>query len=74
MRNSVAIEGESVKRKDGSPPGRMKTLAGRKLRIMTVEEGLLREIKVVQRMIDALCECRVRLSFFSPEPWFLITF
>jgi hypothetical protein len=63
MRNSAAIEGESVKRKGVPPPGRRKTLAGRKLRIMTVEKGLLRETKVVQKMIDALCECRVRVSF-----------
>jgi len=32
---------------------------GRKLRSMTVEKGLLRETKVVHRMIDALVECRV---------------
>lgn len=41
---------------------RSKTLAGRKLRIMTVEKGLLRETRVVQKMIDALVECRVRPS------------
>jgi len=45
---------------------------GRKLRIMTVEKGLLRETKVVQKMIDALCECRVRISFLLPKPGFLI--
>jgi hypothetical protein len=38
---------------------RSKTIMGRKLRIMTVEKGLLRETKVVQRMIDSLTECRV---------------
>ena len=38
---------------------RSKTMAGRKLRIMTVEKGLLRETKTVQKMIDALVECRV---------------
>jgi len=32
---------------------------GRKLRSMTVEKGLLRETRVVHRMIDALVECRV---------------
>ena len=32
---------------------------GRKLRIMTVEKGLLRETKVVQKLLDALVECRV---------------
>jgi len=35
------------------------TIMGRKLRVMTVEEGLLREIKVVQKLMDALVECRV---------------
>jgi len=45
---------------------------GRKLRIMTVEKGLLRETKVVQKMIDALCECRVRISFLLPKPGFFI--
>ncbi len=38
---------------------RSKTIAGRKLRVMTVEKGLLRETKVVQKMIDSLVECRV---------------
>lgn len=32
---------------------------GRKLRVMTVDKGLLRETKAVHRMIDALVECRV---------------
>lgn len=35
-------------------------MSGRKLRVMTVEKGLLRETKVVQKMVDALVECRVR--------------
>lgn len=43
-----------------SLPQRSKTIAGRKLRVMTVEKGLLRETKIVQKMIDALVECRVR--------------
>lgn len=43
-----------------SGPQRSKTIAGRKLRVMTVEKGLLRETKVVQKMIDTLVECRVR--------------
>lgn len=64
MRNSAAIEGESVKRKGAPPSDRRKTIVGRKLRVMTVEKGLLRETKVVQKMIDSLCECRVRLSSF----------
>ena len=45
---------------------------GRKLRIMTVEKGLLRETKVVQKMVNALCECRVRISFFLLSLPFLI--
>ena len=50
---------------DGAPsssstPQRSKTIAGRKLRVMTVEKGLLRETKIVQKMIDSLVECRVR--------------
>jgi hypothetical protein len=40
---------------------RGKTLAGRKLRIMTVEKGLLRETKAVLKQIDALVECQVRV-------------
>ena len=32
---------------------------GRKLRVMTVEKGLLRETRVVQKMIDALVACQV---------------
>ena len=32
---------------------------GRKLRVMTVEKGLLRETKMVQRLTDALLECKV---------------
>ena len=38
---------------------RSKTIVGRKLRIMTVEKGLLRETKIVQSMIDALVETKV---------------
>ncbi|KZV91520.1 ANTH-domain-containing protein [Exidia glandulosa HHB12029] len=36
---------------------RSKTVMGRKLRVMTVEKGLLRETKIVQKVIDALLEC-----------------
>lgn len=39
--------------------GRSKTIAGRKLKVMTVEKGLLRETKIVQKQIDALLECKV---------------
>ncbi|VDB99917.1 unnamed protein product [Peniophora sp. CBMAI 1063] len=38
--------------------GRSKTVMGRKLRVMTVEKGLLRETRVVQKMIDALVACQ----------------
>ncbi len=37
---------------------------GRKLRIMTVEKGLLRETKVVQKLMDALVECRVSSDIY----------
>lgn len=43
-------------------PQRSKTITGRKLRLMTVEKGLLRETKTVQKMIDSLVECRVSFS------------
>jgi phosphatidylinositol-binding clathrin assembly protein len=43
----------------GSGPQRSKTIAGRKLRVMTVEKGLLRETKIVQKQVDALVETRV---------------
>jgi phosphatidylinositol-binding clathrin assembly protein len=68
MRNSHSIE-EDTRRSRGnkkspapslSGPTRSKTIMGRKLRVMTVEKGLLRETKAVHRMIDAVVECRVR--------------
>lgn len=43
-------------------PQRSKTVMGRKLRMMTVEKGLLRETKTVQTMIDTLVECRVSFA------------
>jgi hypothetical protein len=48
-------------------PQRSKTIMGRKLRIMSVEKGLLRETKTVQTMIDTLVECRV-FSHLSKSP------
>jgi hypothetical protein len=42
---------------------RGKTLAGRKLRIMSVEKGLIRETKAVQKQIDTLIECKVGSQF-----------
>ena len=67
LRTSASIEEDRhISRKDRSaktstvsPPTRSKTIMGRKLRSMTVEKGLLRETKVVHKMIDALVECRV---------------
>ncbi|THH05417.1 hypothetical protein EW145_g4815 [Phellinidium pouzarii] len=44
--------------KPANGPQRSKTIMGRKLRSMTVEKGLLRETKAVQRTINALVECR----------------
>lgn len=38
---------------------RSKTMAGRKLRQMTVEKGLLRETKIVQKMVTSLLSCKV---------------
>ncbi|TBU30487.1 ANTH-domain-containing protein [Dichomitus squalens] len=46
---------------------RSKTLAGRKLRVMTVEKGLLRETKIVQRMVDSLVDCRFYLDNLEDE-------
>ena len=80
MRNSAAIDeeleesrGSRNKRGKNPPPQssasgiqRSKTLAGRKLRVMTVEKGLLRETKIVQKMIDGLVECRVSHSLVNP--------
>ncbi|KAH9921691.1 ANTH-domain-containing protein [Epithele typhae] len=80
MRNSAAIDedadhGSSRKRGKASPQpppsngnlSRSKTMAGRKLRVMTVEKGLLRETKIVQRMVDGLVECRFYLDDLEDE-------
>ncbi|KAH9839938.1 ANTH-domain-containing protein [Rhodofomes roseus] len=77
MRNSAAVEEELGSRRGRSrarePPKlsvgvqRSKTLTGRKLRVMTVEKGLLRETKIVQKMIDALLECRFYLDDLDNE-------
>lgn len=65
MRNSTSVEensrrGRKDRKVEAPAPTRSKTIMGRKLRSMTVEKGLLRETKIVHRMIDALVECRVR--------------
>ncbi|KAG8220812.1 hypothetical protein J3R82DRAFT_2257 [Butyriboletus roseoflavus] len=49
------------------PPQRSRTITGRKLRVMTVEKGLLRETKAVQKMIDSLVECRFYLDDLEDE-------
>ena len=56
MAYTTAPKSASTKSKG---PQRSKTMMGRKLRVMTVEKGLLRETKTVQKMIDTLVECRV---------------
>lgn len=48
---------------DSRRPQRSKTIMGRKLRLMTVEKGLLRETKAVQRTITSLLECKVSVCF-----------
>ncbi|KAG6890078.1 hypothetical protein C0995_012027 [Termitomyces sp. Mi166 len=82
MRNSASIGEDMVTRgskKGKGPfskstpsatsagPTRSKTIAGRKLRVMTVEKGLLRETKAVHRMIDSLVECRFYLDNLEDE-------
>ncbi|KAG6833228.1 hypothetical protein H0H87_009849 [Tephrocybe sp. NHM501043] len=82
MRNSASIEHDMGSRskksrfgKNPSPaptpapsgPSRSKTIMGRKLRVMTVEKGLLRETKAVHRMVDALVECRFYLDNLEDE-------
>ncbi|RDB23579.1 ENTH domain-containing protein C19F8.03c [Hypsizygus marmoreus] len=76
MRNSQSIEDDSHRSRPAksaapaptsSGPSRSKTIMGRKLRVMTVEKGLLRETKAVHGMIDALVECRFYLDDLEDE-------
>ncbi|KAJ3877063.1 ANTH domain-containing protein [Lentinula edodes] len=72
MRNSASVEEDNYargKKKDisTSGPQRSKTIMGRKLRVMTVEKGLLRETKAVHRMIDSLVECKFYLDDLEDE-------
>ncbi|KAK2463621.1 hypothetical protein APHAL10511_004372 [Amanita phalloides] len=76
LRNSLSIEEDvqrNIKEKErtkgntNNGPQRSKTLMGRKLRSMTVEKGLLRETRIVQKMIDALVECRFYLDDLEDE-------
>jgi phosphatidylinositol-binding clathrin assembly protein len=73
MRNNNSIEEDMAYRgerpSNKTTPTRSKTIMGRKLRVMTVEKGLLRETKAVQRMIDSLVECRVCFLLFSWFSW-----
>ncbi|KDQ51032.1 hypothetical protein JAAARDRAFT_41495 [Jaapia argillacea MUCL 33604] len=46
---------------------RSKTMMGRKLRVMSVEKGLLRETKAVQKQVDALVEARFYLDDLEDE-------
>ena len=43
----------------GGGVSRSKTVVGRKLRVMSVEKGLLRETKIVQGVVDALVDTKV---------------
>ncbi|KAF5336155.1 hypothetical protein D9611_006350 [Ephemerocybe angulata] len=78
MRNSVLLDEDASiskgsrrnRHKEEPAPSsvsRSKTIMGRKLRVMTVEKGLLRETKIVHHMIDALVECRFYLDDLEDE-------
>ncbi|KAF5355356.1 hypothetical protein D9758_006098 [Tetrapyrgos nigripes] len=72
MRNSLVDDDPPPSRtRNRTPanngPTRSKTIMGRKLRVMTVEKGLLRETKAVHRMIDTLVECRFYLDDLEDE-------
>ncbi|TRM60781.1 ANTH domain-containing protein [Schizophyllum amplum] len=67
--NVTKLKAKSERNKTAASAGvsRSKTVTGRKLRIMTVEKGLLRETKAVHRMIDSLVECRFYLDDLEDE-------
>ncbi|KIL69386.1 hypothetical protein M378DRAFT_69482 [Amanita muscaria Koide BX008] len=72
LRNSMSIEEESFRgRKQKAPPKngiqRSKTIMGRKLGSMPVEKGLLRETRMVQKMIASLVECRFYLDSLEDQ-------
>jgi len=52
----------------GAGTSRSQNTSGKKLRQMTVEKGLLRETKIVQRQIDALLQCKVRTNCTKEVP------
>ena len=78
LRLSMSLEDDARRNRKYSPEeddkfqtsvnSKRKTIMGRKLRIMTVEKGLLRETKVVQKLLDALVECRVSSNNY-PVPF-----
>lgn len=70
MRLENSIEEDRERNPRSSAPQRSKTIAGRKLRVMTVEKGLLRETKSVLRVIAALLDCKVCLR--NPDHYVLI--
>ncbi|KAI0306103.1 ANTH domain-containing protein [Multifurca ochricompacta] len=61
------LEDDARKLQSSGAPSRSKTIMGRKLRVMTVEKGLLRETKVVQKVMDVLVECRFYLDDLEDE-------
>ncbi|KAI5118683.1 hypothetical protein M0805_003620 [Coniferiporia weirii] len=67
VENSVEASRSSDTHKPVNRPQRSKTIMGRKLRSMTVEKGLLRETKAVQRTIHALVECRFYFDNLEDE-------
>lgn len=75
LRLSMSLEDDARQNRKFSPGEfqgggggtRRKTIMGRKLRVMTVEKGLLRETKVVQKLLDALVECRFYLDDLDDE-------
>ncbi|PVG04714.1 ANTH-domain-containing protein [Serendipita vermifera] len=59
--------GESSRPANSSNSSRNRSGNGKKLRQMTVEKGLLRETKMVQRQIDALLQCKFFLDSLEDE-------
>ena len=51
---------------------RSKTIVGRKLRVMTVGKGLLRETKIVQGVVDDLVNTKVRTAVHTVQTFYLM--
>ncbi|KAG8904938.1 hypothetical protein FRB99_000992 [Tulasnella sp. 403] len=64
-RRSSLGAGSSTGGGGASLANRRQTIVGRKLRVMSVEKGLLRETKIVQKIIDTLLECKA--SFYLDD-------